>query len=98
MEEKIYSRGQDKGESGQDGGPGRTRGDPGEDQRAQSREKSNSSSIQMGEPDPRGRLASEQLSPPEGADLDQSKPKRNVPTAAVKERGLTSREYQGSSP
>ncbi len=32
MEEKLYSRGQDKGESGQDGGPGRTRGEPGEDQ------------------------------------------------------------------
>lgn len=93
MEEKIYGRGQDQGESGQDGGPGRTRGEPGEDQRAQS-----SSSIQMGEPEPRGRLASEQLSPPEGADLDQGKPKMIVPTAEVKERGLTSREYQGSSP
>lgn len=94
MEEKIYGRGQDQGESGQDGGPGRTRGEPGEDQRAQS----SSSSIQMGEPEPRGRLASEQLSPPEGADLDQGKPKMIVPTAEVKERGLTSREYQGSSP
>ncbi len=74
------------GQAGPEGNRGRIRG-------VQS-----SSSIQMGEPEPRGRLASEQLSPPEGADLDQGKPKMIVPTAEVKERGLTSREYQGSSP
>lgn len=88
MEEKIDSRGQDQGESGQDGVPGRTRGKPGEDQRAQSRERRQQQQYPEGgaRATRQGSIRSTFATRGSSAGLDQSKPKMNIPTASSRER------------
>uniref|UniRef100_A0A8D8E2I2 (northern house mosquito) hypothetical protein n=1 Tax=Culex pipiens TaxID=7175 RepID=A0A8D8E2I2_CULPI len=92
-QEKIYSRGQDQGESGQGGEPGRTRGgSEGTDQgEAQQYPEGGAGSTRQSS------FRSTLTTRGSSAGLDQSKPKMGVPKAAG-ERGLTSRGYQGSLP